>query len=512
MRARSWLRRLGLAGALAATWAPAQAQKAQDTLRIVWWDQIANINPYYNQLRAGLVVAHHAFDTLVHRDPDSFVIKPLLAVSWKAIDDTTLELDLRRGVKFHDGSPFSADDVIYTINTVLTDRQIAVPANFAWIAGADRIDEYKVRLRFRRVFPAAMEYMAMALPILPKVYRERVGQAAYDRQPVGTGPYRITRVDGGTEIDLERFEDYFPDSPKGRPAIRRLRIHQVADPATAQSELLGDKADWTWNLPPDDVDRLGLLPHLQTTRAETMRVNFLMFDAAGRTGAGNPMTKVKVRQAIAHAIDRQAIAKNIMQGGSRAIDTPCFPTQFGCDPSVAVRYAYDPARARALLAEAGYPDGFRTEMISYLLPQFEAPVQGYLKAVGIDARLVHLQTEAALRRNLEGGNPLYLANWGSYSINDVSAFLPQFFSAGTEGFSDNDNTRDPELKRLVEQGGASTNADERRRYYAAAIRLITEQMYFLPIMTSVQSYAARREVSFRAYPDEIPRFYLTSWR
>jgi peptide/nickel transport system substrate-binding protein len=95
MRSATWLGTILLGAAALAASSPAQAQKAQDTLRVVWWDQLANVNPYYNQLRAGLVVAHQAFDGLVARDPETFAVKPLLATSWKYVDDTTLELQLR---------------------------------------------------------------------------------------------------------------------------------------------------------------------------------------------------------------------------------------------------------------------------------------------------------------------------------------------------------------------------------------------------------------------------------
>jgi peptide/nickel transport system substrate-binding protein len=313
-------------------------------------------------------------------------------------------------------------------------------------------------------------------------------------------------------IDLERFEDYYADSPKGKPAIRRLQIHEVPDVAAAEREMVDNEADWTWNVPADVADRLAAMPGMQSMHAETMRLNYLMFDAAGRTGAGNPMTKQKVRQAIAYAIDRTAMARNLMEGGARAPDAPCYPTQFGCEAAAAVRYPYDAARAKTLLAEAGYPNGFSTELVSFLLPPFEAAVQGYLKAVGIDASVIHLQAEAAVQRNLEGRNQLYLANWGSYSINDVAAFLPQLFSGQAEGFSPGDDTHDAELKKLVDAGDTSTNPDTRRKYYSEAIRLATGQMYVLPLMTSVQTYVARKEVNFRAYPDELPRFYLMSWR
>ncbi len=500
------------AAALVAVGGTAQAQKSADTLRVVWYDQIVNVNPYYNQLRAGLVVAHQAFDGLVYRDPATFEIKPLLATSWKYTNDTTLQFTLRQGVKFQDGSPFTADDVVYTINSILTDKQVSVPSNFSWMTGAEKVDDFTVLVHTKQVFPAALEYLSMVLPIMPKAYRERVGSDAYDKQPIGAGPYKISKVDGVNQIEMERFEDYYKDSPKGRPAIRRLVIHEVTDATTAQNEIIGGKADWTWNVIPDMVDKLGALPFLKTERSETMRVNSLNLDAAGRTGADNPLTKQKVRQAIISAIDRQSIAKNLMQGGSRVLDAPCFPTQFGCDADAAVKYPYDPAKAKALLAEAGYPNGFDTEIVSYMLPQFEGAVQNYLKAVGINAKITHLQVQAMIQRSQEGKNPIDFGNWGSYSVNDASAFLPQYYSGGqASGFSSNDFAHDAEVTRLVKAGGATTDPTERKKDYSAAIKIITEQVYMIPMFTSVTPYAYRKELNFKAWPDELPRFFLSSW-
>ncbi|MCW3474560.1 ABC transporter substrate-binding protein [Limobrevibacterium gyesilva] len=508
MRGTRWLAGCLLAAAVAVLpGTPAHAQKAADTLRVTWRDGIPDLNPYYNSLRIGLIVAHQAWDGLVYRDPDSFTIKPLLATSWKYIDDTTLEFELRRGVKFHDGSPFSADDVVYTINTILTDKKVAVPSNYAWIAGAEKIDDYKVRVKLKRIFPAALEYLSMVVPIWPKAYRERVGEEAYSKAPVGAGPYRITKVDGVSQIDFERFADYYPDSPKGKPAINKLVIRSVTDSSGELNALLGNKADWIWNFPADNFDNINRVPTLQALRAESMRVGYLSIDAAGRTGAGNPLTNVKVRQAIYHAIDRVAIAKNLVQGGSRVPDAPCYPTQFGCDAAAAMRYDYNPAKAKALLAEAGYPEGFETELVTYILPQWGGAVQNYLKAVGINARISQLQASAALQRSLEGKNPLYLASWGSYSINDVSAILPFFFTGGGD-----DYVRDPELKALVEKGGATTDPDERRKFYSAAIKRITENAYWLPLHTYVTTYGISRQLNFKPYPDELPRFYLSSWK
>ena len=262
MRAGAWLCGLAVAGALG--FAPAQAQKAQDTLRVAWRDAIPNVDFYYNSIRTGLVVSHHVWDTLIYRDPESFQMKPLLATSWKYLDDTTLEFELRPGVVFHDGSRFTADDVVYTITSLLTDKQVSVPSNYSFIEGVEKIDDLHLRIKLKRVFPAALEYFSMVLPIYPKAYRERVG-GDFSKMPVGTGPYKVTKVDGVTQIDMERNDAYF-DGPKGKPSIRRITIKEVADATGELTQILGGQADWIWQFSPDQrfsrALRGGIRPYL----------------------------------------------------------------------------------------------------------------------------------------------------------------------------------------------------------------------------------------------------------
>lgn len=496
-----------LAAALTAMTAPALAQKSADTLRITWRDAIPDVTPYYNQLRSGLVLGHQVWDSLVYRDPETFQIKPLLAESYKWADETTLEFTLRNNVTFHNGDKLTADDVVYTINAILNDRQVSTPSNYSFIDHATKVDDTHVRVELKRVFPAALDYLAMTLYIMPKAYREKVGAYEYSKHPIGAGPYKITTVNGVTEIDLERYDGYYAGSPKGKPAISKIVIHEVADSAAEVADLLAGRADWIWKFSPDQFDAINHMPNLQAVQSESMRIEFLGMDAAGRTGVDNPLTKQKVRQAIFYAIDRPTMARQLMQGGSRPLDVPCYPTQFGCDASAAVHYDYDPAKARQLLAEAGYPNGFDTELVTYQLPQWAGAVQGYLKAVGINAKLNLLQVGAVVQRSLAGQNPMELSSWGSYSVNDVSAILPNFFT-----FTGNDYTRDPELQTLVEAGSATVDPDQRRKAYDAAIKLITEKAYWLPMFTYTVTYGFSRELNFRPYPDELPRFFLSSWK
>jgi len=488
--------------------APVSAQKSADTLRISMRDALPNVDPYYNNLRTGVVMHHQAWDTLVYRNPDTFKIEPLLATSWKTPNPTTIEFTLRPNVKFHDGSTLTADDVVYTLNLASDpNSKVSTPANYNWIEKAEKTGDLAVRVTLKRPTPAALEYFALVIPIYPKAYREKVGPEGYAKAPIGAGPYKITKVEPGVSIDFERFDDYWAGSPKGKPAIKKMSVRFVPDATTEMTELLAGRADWIWNLNPDQFDNVNKLPTLTAVRKESMRVGFMQLDAAGRTGADNPITKQKVRQAIFHAIDRQAIADKLVTGGSRVPPAPCFPPQFGCDAEAAVLYDYNPAKAKQLLAEAGYPNGFDVELASYVLPQWGAAVQNYLQAVGIRAKLNQLQVAALIQRSNAGELRTQLGSWGSYSINDVSAILPNYFDGGAVDYA-----RDPQVTKWVLEGGSSNDPEVRKKAYAAAIHRITEQAYWLPLHTYVTTYGFSKQLDFSPYADELPRFYLAKWK
>ncbi len=484
---------------------PAQAQKSADTLRVYWRDQINDIDPYYNSLRTGLIVAHHAWDTLVYRDPDGFAMKPLLATSWKWVDPTTLEFALRRDVTFHNGDKFTAADVAYTVG-ILTDpkSQISVPSNYTWLAGTEVVDDHTIRLKLKQAFPAALEYVAFVMPIYPKAYRERVGRESYKKEPVGAGPYKINRVDGVSQIDLERYEGYY----EGRPAIRRLVIKQVTDATAELTALLGGQADWIWQFNPDQFENIGKMPNTTAVFQEAFRLLFIGIDAAGRSGEKNPLTDVRVRRAINHAVDRQTFARQLIRGNARVPNGPCYFTQFGCDQDAMVAYDYNPAKAKALLAEAGYPNGFDTEIVSgNLLTSWSGALQNYLAAVGIRAKVSTLQATAGIARWEKGDVPLYLSSWGSYSVNDVSAIMPYFFSGGAQDYA-----RDPVVIEALRVGGTSIDSEARKAAYSAALHRITDQAYWLPISTYVTTYGLSKQLDFRTWPDEMPRFFQAKWK
>ena len=182
-------KRLGFAIAAAALCCslalPVFAGKQDDTLRWASDKELESVDSYFNTAREGLIVSRLIWDQLLYRDPKSGEYLPMLASSYKWVNPTTLEFELRKGIKFHNGEKFDADDVVYTINFVTNpDNKAKAPSNVNWMKNAEKLGEYKVRINLKAPFPAALEYLAGPVPIYPNEYYAKVGPQGMDQHPV----------------------------------------------------------------------------------------------------------------------------------------------------------------------------------------------------------------------------------------------------------------------------------------------------------------------------------------
>jgi len=487
----------------------ALADKESDTLRVAWGatGPIDNLDSYFNTNRTGIWLARHVWDTLVFRNLEEGTYEPLLAESWEFVDDKTIDFTLRQGVQFHNGEPFDADDVVYTFNFIADpDNGVLAQNNVKWIDRAEKIDQYKVRLHMKNPVPQVFEFLSGPLAIYPNEYYADVGPEGMNRQPIGTGPYKVDEIQPTERYRLSKNENYNWGSPKGEPKIGAIDIREIADVQTQVAELLAGGIDFTADITADQVENIRKVPGFDGAQAETMRISYLGFDAAGRSGF-EPTQKEKVRQAIAHAVNRKALSESLVRGSSRVVNTPCFPTQFGCDETVATVWEYNPEKARALLAEAGYPDGFEIEIYNYRSSSWAEAIIGDLADIGITANLNQLGYFALRDLQHEGKTPLYLMDWGSYSINDMSAITSRFFTQGPDDFA-----MDDEVKAWLEAGDNSSDPEERQENYAKAIERITSRLYWLPMFSHVRNHGFVDDLNFVGFVDEIPRFYAYSWK
>ncbi|MCH4813844.1 ABC transporter substrate-binding protein [Halomonas neptunia] len=489
---------LALAAALLAH--PAVAGPEDNSLHWASDSMPSNIDFYQHTIREGIVLMNHIWDGLLYLNDETGEFEPHLAESFRFIDDTTLEFVLRPGVKFHNGQELTADDVVATVDYVTTN---ATPQSVFFLEGAEKIDDRTVRLFTGEVYPAILDYLANLLPIYPGEYYAEVGPEGMSRAPIGTGPYRVTEHIAGERVTMEAFPDYF-GGLKQKPSIETLVFRRIGEFNTQAIELMSGGIDWIWRVPPDAVDRLEAVESIKVDAGETLRIAFLGMDAVGRSG-DSPMQDLKVRQAINHAIDREAIRAALMGPGSRVINTPCPPAQFGCVTDTAVIYEYDPEKSRELLAEAGYPDGFSVDLWGYRdRPLIEA-VLGSLAEVGIDGRLNFVQASAIATARDEGRLPIWFQAWGSNSVRDVSASAGFWFSG-----SDVDYSRDDRVIELLKQGN-TTDPEQRLEAYGAMIQRVTEQAYHVPLFTYALNYAYNSKLEFTPVPDETPRFFRSRW-
>jgi peptide/nickel transport system substrate-binding protein len=492
--------------AAGATATPALAAKRDNSIRVASYQVVDIIDPYFNTSLTGNIIGHQIWDTLVIRDPKTGEHKGGLAASWTRLDDRTIEFTLREGVKFHDGAAFDADDVVETVNFVVKpENKVVLRAETGWIDHAEKVDRYKVRIVTKQPFPAAFELLARYIFIYPHAYYAKVGPVGMSERPVGTGPFRVVEHARGKFIRMERNPDYFKDSPQSQPSVAKLELRFIPDQQTQLAEVMAGGLDLTWDVPPDQAQPVSAIPNLKVVPGETERVAFLHLNGSEGTPAP-PLRDVRVRKAIMYAIDREAMLKSLVGEGGRLLHTMCHPVMFGCTDVGAPRYSYDPAKAKQLLAEAGYPNGFDFEFYAYRdRAQTEAMIT-YLRDVGIRANLRFMQPAAAREARRAGKVAMDHWTWGT-GIHDVYAIDSVFFGANPD-----DVNRDVEVRELLARGDGSLDPDVRKAAYAKALALIAERAYALPLYALPVSYVANKDLEFTVYPDEIPRFWEMSWK
>jgi peptide/nickel transport system substrate-binding protein len=489
---------------------PALAGPKDDSLVVAWGSTgpIENVDNYFNTNRTGIWFSRMVWDQLIYREPKTFEYKPLLAESWKALSPTTWQFKLRKNVKFHNGEPFDADDVVFTLNWISNPKNgVKVQRNVNWISRAEKVDQYTVNVHMKKPFPQAFEFLSGPITIYPNEYYAKVGPKGMGKKPIGTGPLKVVSIKLAEEYNFVRNDDYNWGSPKGKSAVAKMVVREIGDVQTQVAELLAGGIDLTADISADHVDQIGGVPGFKTLQAGTMRTGYIGFDAAGR-GNFEPTTKLKVRQAMAMAINRASLVKHLIRGDARVIHTPCFPTQFGCDASAAKIWPFDPAQAKKLLAEAGYPNGFEIDFYTFRPVDWAEAIMGDLSKVGIKANLTKMPYFALRdKQRKEGTTPMFLMDWGSYSMNDMSAITSHFFKMGPDDFA-----RDEEVAAWLEAGDTNSDPAIRKANYAKAIKKITEQVYWLPMFNHVRNYAFNEKLNFIPYQDEIPRFWQYGWK
>ena len=486
----------------------ANAGKDDDTIR---WCTLRgapyNIDMYYGSERPGIIIAHHIWDTLVEKDLKTGEYIPSLAKSWRRIDDLTIEFDLRDDVVFHNGEKFDADDVVYTFDFMSNPKNKCNNMYVTkWFALTEKIGPYKIRIKTKKPFPPMMEYICRAMWIYPNEYYSKVGPEGMSKKPIGTGPYKVTKLEYGGEIILVKNEQYMKNGPK-TPSVGRLIYSEIREVSTQIAELISGGLDWIWKVPRDMAENLKGRDGIKILEGESMRINLLIWDVQGKTNPNIATTKLKVRQAMIHAVDRETIAKKLVGPSSRVIHAICYPKQFGCDIKGVKRYEYNPEKAKKLLVEAGYPNGFEIDFYTSIQKRVVESIISYFNDVGIKAKLKMSSGGAMRKMRRTKGMPLQLGTIGSRSVGDVSAAFDRYHNCSSD-----DQCQNKKIKALLDEVNQIVDPEKRKEKYNKILQIASETLCTMPLFTNSYYYAINSDLEWTPPDDEIIRFWEFKWK
>jgi peptide/nickel transport system substrate-binding protein len=377
---------------------------------------------------AGLRQVAPVIETLLRIDKAGN-ISPWLATGVKEDPKAkTISMTLRKGIKFHDGTDFNAEAVKWNL-----EQGVAAKAPGTDKFGSiDIADNQTVRINLNEWDSTTVSNLAQTLGMMisPTAFKKN-GEEWAGSHPVGTGPFQFVSWEKDTKTVYRKFPGYWQ---KGKPYVDAIEWYPITDALTRQFSLRKGEMDLLVMMPGKDLSTLEKDSFAVNRRTVGSGVTTLVFDSANPK---SPFANVKVRQAAQYAVDAGTIVKTILLNEAQVPNQWIYKGHWGYNPSV-VGYPYDPVKAKKLLAEAGYPSGFKTKILYRTNPeddQIYTAVQGYLKAVGIEAELDPSATGRYDQVAMQGGAWEGLIVNATSSNPDVVAYLAQRYAGGGKFFS-----------------------------------------------------------------------------
>ena len=507
--------------ALAAALTLPLAAQAQD-LTIALASEPSSIDPHFHNLGPNNAVARVMFDRLIMPDHNQQLL-PGLAVSWKAIDDLTWEFKLREGVKFHDGSPFTADDVVFTFERA-PDVE-GSPSSFGtYLKGKTitKIDDYTVHIKTERPYPLMPNDMS-TFSIISKKHGTGAKTEDYNsgKATIGTGAFKFVEYVPGDRIVIERNDDYWGE----RPAWNRVTLKAIKSGPSRVAALLAGDVDLIEGVPTTDITVLKKNADVTLSQGISNRVIYLHLDHARdnspfvKANDGgeikNPLKDLRVRQAISKAISRDLIVERVMENVAIKAGQLLPEGFFGVSDKLEP-VAYDPEGAKKLLADAGYPDGFRLTIHGpndrYINDaKIAEAVAQMLTRIGLKTEVVTMPRSVYFKRASRGGpdgTPEFsfiLVGWGSgtgEASSPLKSLLHTYDKSRGYGASNRGRYSNPEVDKLIEDALATVDDAKRQDLLARATEVAINDVGIIPLHYQVNTWAARKGLKYRARTDE----------
>ncbi len=514
-------RAAGLAVGLAiAGWAggPLRAQ----TVTMGVGAPVTSIDPHYHQLSPNTAVAQMIFSGLTQTDARARIM-PALAESWRPVSDTVWEFKLRQGVTFHNGSPFTAEDVAFTFDRV--PKVPNSPSSYAIytrpITRVEIVDSHTLRLHTASPYPLMPTDLASVM-ILDRETHADATTEGFNAGPmaVGTGPFRMLSHRNGDRIEFERNDGYFGP----RPAWSRVNYRMITNDAARTAALLAGDVDVIDQVPTSDLAKLRTDQRLALAETTGLRVIFLSFDHMrddsspfvtdneGKPIPRNPLRDLRVRQALSMAIDRNAITERVMESAAipagQFLPEGSFGYVAGLNPP-----RFDAEAAKRLLAEAGFPQGFRITL--------HGPNDRYPNDARIIQAIGQMWSRAGVRTAVEAqpwttfiGRAArqelssFLIGWGTSSgeaSNPLRNLTASFDREKGYGASNRGRYSNPEADRILEQAMRELDDAKREVLLQQATRIVMEDVGIAPLHIQKNAWAMRRGFAMEARADELTR-------
>jgi peptide/nickel transport system substrate-binding protein len=480
---------------------------------------VTSIDPHYHNLTPNISLHKHIYEPLVDQDANQKLI-PGLATSWKVIDDRTWEFQLRKGVKWHDGSDFTAEDVAYSIK-----RAPSVPnspSSFApYVKQIKEViikDPYTIQLKTEKAYPLMPNDMSVLL-IVSKKNGENAITADYNsgKAAIGTGPYKFSQYVSGDRVVLDANENYW----RGREPWDKVTFKIIANSAARVSALLAGDVQVIEAVPTADAAQLQKNKDVDLFDKISNRVIYLHIDSgreknsptvtdkSGKPLEANPLRDVRVRRAISKAINREAIATRIMEGKAIPAGQLLPDGFFGVSAKLKVE-KYDPEGAKKLLAEAGYPNGFgitihgpsnryiNDEKIAQSIAQM-------LSRIGIDTKVETMPANVYFTRASKLEFSLMLLGWGAGTgeMSDPLKALIHTFDQGL-GYGGTNRGRysNPQVDSLITTALSTIDDHNRELALQQAVELAINDIAVIPLHYEVSTWAARKGLTYAPRTDQ----------
>lgn len=515
---RHFLGRLLAASSVSALLLATGAAQARD-LVVALKTEPTSMDPQYHALTPNIQLSQTLFESLVCSDSE-LVIKPCLAESWKA-EGTVWTFKLRPGVKFSDGSPVTADDVVFTLNRApkVPNSPSSFKVYLQKVVKVEAVDAGTVRITTDEPYPLLATNM-VGLPIMSA--KAAAGSAPEGKTTtelnsgnglVGAGPYKFVSWKRGSEIIFERNPHYW--GPK--PAWDKVIYRPISNSAARVAALLAGDVDLIEDPPTDDLERLKKDSKLHVETKASNRVIYVALDQHGDktpgipdAGGKNPLLDKRVREALSLAIDRDALVARTMGGVATAAAQLLPPPMFGTSSKLVKADKANPEKAKALLKEAGYPNGFSITL--------GTPNGRYINDSKVAQTLAAMWTRIGVKTSIDANAPAvffknrdsyaysaYLAGWGTATgemSNTLNSLLVTPNPAKGVGTTNRSRYSNPEMDKLVEASAAMMNDSARATALARASEIAMADFAMLPIHFEHSVWAMKKNVKFQGRADQ----------